>query len=68
MYVAIFCCINVLSIYVTTQSMRGSRKFFQRGSNFDVFLVDEWMQIALISGHQRPPAKRHLNGVLLAGQ
>ena len=35
-------------------SMRGSRKFFQRGSNFlYIFLVNEWIQIQLKSGHHR---------------
>ena len=49
--------------------MRGSRKFCQRGSNFDtffffifIFLIDENISGAIIG----LPAKRHLNGVSLA--
>ena len=64
------------------QSMRGSRKFCLRGSNFDVvfcvlFFVFVFfslmrggrIQIPLLAGHQRPPSEMPfiLNGVLLAG-
>ena len=38
--------------------MRGSRKFFQRGSNF--FLINEWIQIPLKSGHHRPASEKPL--------
>ena len=54
--------------------MRGSRKFCQRGSNSDNLLIffsdneGERIQVPLIVGHQWPPAKRHLNGVSLAGR
>ena len=43
--------------------MRGSRKLFQRVSLFDVFLVDEGIQmhVSLKAGH-------HLNGVSLVSQ
>ena len=44
--------------------MRGSRKFFQRGSNFFI-LVNGWIEIPLKSAIHGPPAKRHLNGVSL---
>ena len=44
--------------FMIVDRMRGSRKFCQRGSKFDnAFFV--------IIG---PPAKRHLNGVSLAGR
>ena len=43
--------------------MRGSKKFCQRGSDFDnFFLVDEGREDpnnTIKSGHHRPPAKRH---------
>ena len=52
--------------------MRGSRKFCQRGPNFDnVFfslIRGGRIQISLLAGHQRPPAKRHLNGVSPVGR
>ena len=38
-----------------------SESFFQRGSNFFPHI-----HVPLKSGHHRPPAKRHLNGVSLA--
>ena len=50
--------------------MRGSRKFTQRGSNFDKLMRVDRIQIqynfmrAIIG----PPTKRHLNGVSLACQ
>ena len=46
--------------------MRGSRKFYQRGSNFDnIFLVDEGREDPnrLISG---PSSARRRNAVLMA--
>ena len=62
--------------------MPGSRKFCQRGSNFDVFGVffeggggggggfrGERIQTnTTISGHHRPATKCQLNGVSLAGR
>ena len=46
-----------------------SRKFCQRGSKFDkVFLVDKGIEDPNILQIIRPPAKRLLNGVLLAGR
>ena len=54
--------------------MRGSRKFCQRGSNFDVcfFLLLEGREDPNKYHYERaiidPPAKRHLNGVSLAGR
>ena len=56
--------------FIRNHYMRGSRKFCQRGSNLDnVFLV--WWGGELSKYHYKravfgPPAKRHLNGVLLA--
>ena len=42
--------------------MRVSRKFCQRGSNFFFSLMRGGrIQISLLAGNQRPPAKRHLN-------
>ena len=58
--------------YAYNYNMPGSRKFCQRGSNFDrfffAFLVDEevgskYHYWRAISG---PPGKSHLNGILLA--
>ena len=47
--------------------MRGSRKFFQRGS-----IAYEWVQIQLKSGHHRPnsnlAAKHHFDGVQMMAQ
>ena len=65
---------------VATVCMRGSRKFCQRGSDFDnvfLFLVDEGskeyiemrggrIQIHCKRAIMGPPAKHHLNGVSLA--
>ena len=61
--------------------MRGPRRFCQSESNFDnVFFLGlmrgERIQIPLKAGYHRPAsetpfkpaAKRHVNGVLLAGQ
>ena len=31
--------------------------FFQRGSDFEIFLVDVWIQIPLKSGHHRPASE-----------
>ena len=55
--------------------MRGSRKFCQRGSTtltrffffFFSLIRGGRIQIPLLVGHQRPPVKRHLNGVSLVG-
>ena len=52
-----------------TKCMRGSRRFRQRGSNYDIFfLVDERIKIPQYYKRANigPPAKRHLNGVSLA--
>ena len=38
-------------------AMRGSRKFFQRGSTF-FFLVNEWIKIQLKSSHPWPASER----------
>ena len=57
--------------------MRGSRNFFQRGFNFYIFFL--LSLFLLLLGERRskyhykraiisPPAKRHLNGVSLAGR
>ena len=50
--------------------MRGSRKFFQRGSNFDyIFLVDEGREgpnTTILWAINGPPAKRHLFFVLFS--
>ena len=58
--------------------MRGSRKFCQRGSNFDFFfsfyvfflfwLGEERSKYHYKRAINGPPAKRHLNGVSLAGR
>ena len=55
--------------------MRGSRKFCQRGPNFNFlfFLIYFFMrvgriQIPLLAGHQRPASESHSNGVSLAGR
>ena len=53
------------------QDMRGSRKFWQRGSNYDNALLFNWWGEGGTKYHYKrvnigPPAKRHLNGVLLA--
>ena len=55
--------------------MRGSRNFCQSGSNFDnvfflFFLFDEERKDpnTTISRPFGPPAKRHLNGISLAGR
>ena len=64
-------------LVVFWQSMRGSRKFFQRVSNFEnlffvFFLVNEWIQIPLKSGHHRPasdtPFKWRFAGVAMMAQ
>ena len=47
--------------------MRGSRKFCQ-GDPTLFSIRGKRIQIALKAGHQRPPAKRHFNGVSLAGR
>ena len=63
--------VAIFNMHSCLRIMRGSRKFCQRGSNFDdVFLVDEeredpkyhYKRATIID----PPAKRHLNGVSLA--
>ena len=47
------------------QIMRGSRKFFHRG--FPLFyLVNEWIQIQLKSGHHRHDGSPALNAGLVA--
>ena len=59
---------------VVLVNMRGSRKFCQRGSNFDkFFLLFFYLEGRDDPGKYRykeaiigPPAKRHLNGVSLA--
>ena len=53
--------------------MRGSREFCQRGSEFETFfLADEGIDNPNITHYKwaiiGPPAKRHLNGVSLAGR
>ena len=51
-------------------TMRGSGKFWQRGSNvffIYFFIRGKRIQIALKAGPIGPPAKRHFNGVSLAG-
>ena len=44
--------------------IRGSRRFFQKGSNF--FLVNEWIQIPLKSGHHRPTSETPSGGPMMA--
>ena len=59
---------------IKKNGMRGSRKFCQRGPTLRVFLFlfldneRERIQIPLKVGYIGPPAKRHLNGVLLLGR
>ena len=60
--------------------MRGARKFCQRGSKFDNVFFFFFFFFELMRGYRiqiprvykraiiRPPAKHHLNGVLLAGR
>ena len=51
-------------------SRASSRKFFSEGSNF--FLVNEWIQIPLKSGHHRPasetPFKWYFAGMSMMAQ
>ena len=56
--------------FYLTKGMRGSRKFCQRGSKFDGFLVDKGggIQKPLKAGHHRPASETPLNGVSLAGR
>ena len=63
----VFCCSHCIC------GMRGSRKFFSAGANFDnVFLDDEWIQIPLKSGHHWPasgtPSKWRFASVLMMAQ
>ena len=53
--------------------MRGPRKFFQRGSKFDLFLLFfcegcEGLEIPLKAGHHRPASETPFNGVTLVGR
>ena len=43
--------------------MSGPRKFFQRGSNFDNFLVGEGIQIPIEAGYHRPIFQWRFAGV-----
>ena len=56
----------------TSFPMRESRKFFQRGSNFDyVFLLlmmGEMIQIPIKAGHHRPSSRTPFKWRLLAGR
>ena len=50
----------ILHLYLITLVfiIRGSRKFFQRESNFDnVFFLDEGIRIPLKAGHHRPASE-----------
>ena len=55
-------------ISITSGSMRGSRKFCQRGPNFDKLFLegrDDPRKYHFKRAIIGPPAKRHLNGVSL---
>ena len=58
--------VPLVGLKLVTIRIYGSRKVFQRGSNFDgcfffgFFLVEEWIQIPLISGHHRPASETPL--------
>ena len=65
---------SILYLWVN-QYMRWSRKFFQSGSNFFLFFFFSfsWLGERGYKYHYKraiigPPAKRHLNGVSLAGR
>ena len=59
-----------VSVTIWCAVMRGSRKFCQRGSNFDNVFLSWWGERGSKYHHKQtiigPPAKRHLNGVSLA--
>ena len=55
-------------VTISIQHMCGSRKFIQGRSNFDnAFLVDEWIQIPLKSGHHWPASETPFNWHHLIG-
>ena len=62
-----FCCKNTKSFLFGTAIIRESRKFCQRGSNSDNFILmrGNRIQIALKAGHHRP-ASETLNAGLVA--
>ena len=70
-------CINKSSQANMTMPKRGSRKFCQRGSNFDNIFLFSLMsggriQMPLLAGHQRPasetPFKWRFAGVTMMAQ
>ena len=54
-------------MFFNGSNMRGSRKYFQRGSDFDIFMR-EGIQIPLKAGYHWPASETPFNGVSLAGR